>query len=302
MIEKWENIAAGKKPVREEPPNKLKKTRAPKLPDLDVPFEAPVFKKSEEERKLVEKTVGENVLFQDLTPAGIAPIVDAFERKVYKEGEIIGKEGEAETCYSIVQSGEVKFSSGGEEVGSAGVGDSFGEIGLLYPSAKSVSIESADRDTVLLQLDHTHFRRIVKEQVMRAEKEKLELLKAVPTFKGLDEVELRQLGHAMVALPFKKGDNLSKAFRKRAFCLVQQSSIEVTHPPPEPGATKKPKKVVTAMADGLAFTIDHEPFAKVFGNYNRESFRKDDKEILVSTLSEDLSYERPLDLMACLLS
>ena len=302
MVRKWEAKGAGETTVRKDPPNKLKKTQAPKLPNLDIPFEPPAFQKSVEERKLVEKTVEENRLFKDLTPAGKAPILDAFERKVYKKGETIGEEGEAENCYSIVQSGTVKFHSHGKEVGSAGVGESFGEIGLLYPSARAVTIEAAERHTVLLQLDHAHFRRIVKEEMMRAEKAKLELLKAVPTFKGLDEVELRHLGHAMVALPFKKGENLSKAFRKRAFCLVQQSSIEVKHPRPQPGTSKKPKKVVTALADGLAFTIDHEAFAKVFGNYNRESFKKDDKEILVSTLSDDLCCKWTLDLITFLSS
>jgi len=279
MIKKYLAKTKGKEvELKKAPPAKLKNTWAEKLMDVDKEFKNPVFEKSEESTTLIRKTVGENFVFKDL-PTGIGPIVDAFERKVFKKGETIAKQGDTEKSYSIVEHGKVIFENNGKEVGSASSGDSFGEVALLYSHTIPVSAKAEGEETVLLQLDQSVFRRIAINEVMRVEEEKIELLKAVPKLKDLDQEELRQLAHALVSVPFKKDDNLTQVFKNRAFCLVDAPSIDVTYPPPAPGK-KKSKKKVTALKDGLAFTIDHEAFAKVFGNYNRASFKKTDKEIL----------------------
>jgi hypothetical protein len=298
MVKKWEaeweaNINTKIKGPREGPPEKLRNVCAETL-DIAVPFKAPVFKKSEKEKKWIQKSFDDTFVFDDLTPSEMGPIVDAFQRVEYEKGATIAVEGEAEGVYSIVQSGEVTFHKGDNQIGSAGAGEAFGETALLYSCPRAVSVKCGDHQTVVFEINHMHFRRIVREQIIRSEEEKLKLLKSVPMFKDLDKIDLLQLSHAMVQHTFNEGDNLSTIFKEAPFCLVQEGLVVATDATIGPGesfgeeAFTKEREVarhdVKATSDGVAFTIDRESFEKVFGDYSRVSLKHQDKQTLVSAL------------------
>jgi CRP-like cAMP-binding protein len=293
MVRKWEAKFVKEEPeISEDAPRKLKNVWAEKL-EFTKPFTKPSHKKSADEIKLIEDTVEKNFAFRDLTPDEMAPIIDAFKRVEYDLGAMIGEQGEPEGFYSIVQSGEVAFHSGGNQVGSAVAGDAFGELSLLYSVPLAAEATAADNQTVLFQLDRTNFRHIVREQMIRSEEVKLKLLQSVEVFKNLDETDLRQLASAMVPHQFKKGENLSSTFAEAPFCLVQQGSVSATDVAIGPGesfgeksliAQENKRYEVKAMSDGMAFTIDRESFEKVFGDFDRVSMKYRDKQTLVCHL------------------
>jgi len=291
MVRKWEAKFVKDEPERnDEAPKKLKNVWAEKL-EFTKPFSKPSHKKSADEIKLIEDTVERSFAFKDLTPDEMAPIVDAFERVEYELGATIGEQGEPENFYSIVQSGEVNFHTDGSRVGTAIPGDAFGELALLYSAPRPTEAKAGGHQTVLLQIDQTNFRHIMREQMIKSEDEKLKLLQSVEVFSNLDESDLRQLGSAMVPHRFYKGDNLSATFTEAPFCLVQQGSVTATDVQIGPGqsfgeesifSSRKKAVEIVAMSDGLAFTIDRGGFEKVFGDFDRVSMKYQDRQTLVS--------------------
>jgi CRP-like cAMP-binding protein len=276
---------------RKVAPGKLLNSQAEEI-NFDAPYERPVFKKTKEENKLIETTVEGNVAFKGLEPAQLEPLVDAFETKKFDEGATISRAGQPERFYSIVQSGQVDFYSDGKQVGSAGVGESFGDMALQGSIHQPVSVIATGGETVLLQIENFHFRHIVRDEMLRSEEEKVQLLKSVPLLQHLDDIDLAQLSNAMVPHTFKKGENITKRFREMPFCIIQKGSVVSTDKDMGPGQSigeevlsgkDKPDKMnATATSDGLAFTIDSESFKNVFGDFERLKRKNEDQKSLVS--------------------
>lgn len=277
---------------KETPPAKLQNAQAEEI-DFEKPYKRPVFEKTKEESKLIKTTVEDNVAFKGLEPDQIDPLVEAFEPKKFDEGATISRAGQPERFYSIVQSGQVEFfSEEGKQVGTAGVGDAFGDMALQGSSVQPVSAVAAGVETVLLQIENIHFRHIVRDEVIRSEKEKVKLLKTVPLFKDLDDVDLALLSTAMVPHEFEQGENITKRFREMPFCIIQKGSVVATDKDVGPGQSmgegalsgnEKPAKMnAIAASDGLAFTIDTESFKKVFGDFERVKRKHEDQKALVS--------------------
>ena len=274
----------------EAPRAKLQNVFGETLPD-NPDFVAPVFKKSEAEKKMIAKSFEKDFVFNDLAPEAVGTLVDAFERIEYEQGATIANQGEPDSYYSIVQAGEVSFHADGQKIGSAGPGETFGELALLYSRPRGVDVRVGDHQTVLFQINQSNFRQVMREQMHRSEEEKTKLLRSVPMFKDVDESDLKQLSAAMVPINFKKGENLSNTFRDAPFCLVQQGSVVATDATIGPGQSyggnsmKKHKEAnkfeVAAESDGVVFTIDRESFDKVFGDFDRLSNKFRDKETLV---------------------
>jgi cAMP-dependent protein kinase regulator len=260
-----------------------------------VPFAPPFFAKSAEEKKLIKKSFEGNFVFNDLMASEIDPLVDAFERVEYNQGATIVEQGAPDCFFYVVQNGEVSFHVNNDLVSTAKAGDTFGELALLHSGPRAASVKAEKPATVLFRMNQPNFRHILREQVHRSEDERTKLLRTVPFFKDVDESDLRQLSSAMVPHIFKKGDNLAKTFDEVPFCLVQEGDVVATDSLSgnnacvesfgEEALSKKEASMnhITALSDGVAFTIDRESFEKVFGDMNRLTRKSTDKKILVST-------------------
>jgi CRP-like cAMP-binding protein len=132
--------------------------------------------------------------------------------------------------------------------------------------------------------------------------EKVKLLQDVPFFKDVSDSDLKQLSAAMVRHEFNAGDDLAKAFAGVPFCLVQTGKVFAANVRGSQAAAQSEALVgpggsfgeesleskrttltnVTAFTGGVAFTIDHESFEKVFGDIARLKGVCADKKTLVS--------------------
>ena len=273
-------------------PGKLKNIFAEEI-DLEAPYKRPVYIKTKAEKKTISRSVKDTISFKGFGPSQMAPIMDAFEPVTYSEGDTISKQGDLARFYSIVHSGSVDFYSDGKQVGAAAAGETFGGIALQSSNPQQVSVIATDNKTVLLQLDNTHFRRIVKDEMVRTEDEKLRLLKLVPMFNILEEEDLRLLSSTMVEVRFKEGEDMSRKFKEMPFCIVKEGLVVATDQ--EYGAgqafnvdtldqrdTKTLTKKVRAVTDGTAYIIDEDSFRKVFGDFKRVKRKHQDKATIVS--------------------
>jgi CRP-like cAMP-binding protein len=258
--------------------------------EMDPDFEPPVFEKSEEEKKRIFQSFEDNFAFSDLTPTELEPMVDAFEKVEYGKGDVIAKEGSPDNFFYVVQEGKVSFDIDGEHICDGEVGDVFGEMSLVYSCDRATTVKSEDRRTALLRLDKTSYRHIRRNHVAQSVSTRMKLLKDVPFFKDADEQDLAQLSTAMVAHVFNAKDNLTDAFKDMPFCLIQEGSVTTAASGKMgPGGSFGEDNLqggahvassVTAVTDGIAYTIDRPSFEKVFGDMNQLAQKSHDKKIM----------------------
>eukprot|EP00980_Cylindrotheca_fusiformis_P031123 scaffold25846_cov113-Cylindrotheca_fusiformis.AAC.1 len=136
MVDRLKAKTSADDPVpKKTAPARFENAQAKEI-NFSEPYKRPVYKKTKEEKKLIEDTVKENVAFKGLDTSQQQPLVDAFETKKFDEGATISKAGQPERFYSIVQSGQVDFyTEEGEQVGTAGVGEAFGDMALQGASS-----------------------------------------------------------------------------------------------------------------------------------------------------------------------
>jgi CRP-like cAMP-binding protein len=279
-------------------PAKLPRVRGDKLEE-NPSFVPPIFEKTKKEKRFIRKSIENISMFDDLPEKELEPILDAFERVEYQEGETIAEQGEKEAFFYIIQNGEVSFNANGDEVAKGKKGDAFGGLALVHPSVRGSSVK-AQNQTVMFRVESTNYRRIKRHTAMNSVSEKIKLLHDVPFFKNVSDSDLKQLSSAMVRHEFNAGDDLAKTFAGVPFCLVQTGKVfaaDVRGSQNQkalvgPGGSfgeesldkkKPPLTNITAFTSGVAFTIDHESFEKVFGDIGRLKGVCADKKTLVST-------------------
>jgi CRP/FNR family cyclic AMP-dependent transcriptional regulator len=79
-------------------------------------------------------------LFAELDEASVTRLADEFIERSFEPGQEIATEGMGGLNFFVVESGEGTFNVHGNEVGTFGPGDSFGEVALVDKSARSATI------------------------------------------------------------------------------------------------------------------------------------------------------------------
>src|SRR6266540_2944243 len=106
-------------------------------------------------------------LFGDLEPREIEQISRSFKERVFAPGDHITEEGKGGIGFFVIESGTAKITVGGEERGSYGPGDYFGEIALIDAGARSATI-IADRELRCYGLTSWEFRPLVESHASMA--------------------------------------------------------------------------------------------------------------------------------------
>jgi CRP/FNR family transcriptional regulator, cyclic AMP receptor protein len=84
-------------------------------------------------------------LFADLDDSSLERLAGEFIERSFDPGQEIATEGMGGLNFFVVESGEGTFSVHGQEVGTFGPGDSFGEIALVDKSARSATVTATSR-------------------------------------------------------------------------------------------------------------------------------------------------------------
>jgi CRP-like cAMP-binding protein len=79
-------------------------------------------------------------LFEDLEQDELQTLADAMRERTFAAGETIATEGAAPDSFYVVEAGEAAVTVGGEERGTIGPGDYFGEIALMMGSERTATI------------------------------------------------------------------------------------------------------------------------------------------------------------------
>jgi CRP-like cAMP-binding protein len=79
-------------------------------------------------------------LFADLDDATLTQLSADFGERQFAEGAEITTEGVGGLNFFVVESGDATVTVGGDQVGTLGPGDSFGEVALVDKAARAATI------------------------------------------------------------------------------------------------------------------------------------------------------------------
>lgn len=139
--------------------------------------------KTEEIKELIASAVENNVLFAALDEDQVQRIVDVMWSLSVTNGDNIITQGEAGDNFYVVESGlldiYVERDSVAKHVATRTVGESFGELALMYNSVRSATVR-ARTDCKLWAVERYMFRKILIRVCEEKLKEYERFLKHVP--------------------------------------------------------------------------------------------------------------------------
>ena len=179
------------------------------------PFKPRVIPKTKEQIERIKDRCMLSFLFNSLEDKELKTVIDSFEEKRYKAGQNVITQGEEGDVLYLVDSGELDcekvFKKGDPPtyLKTYKVGESFGELALLYNAPRAATIR-AKTDATCWALDRECFNNIVKDAAIKRREKYENTLKKVEILKSIDPYELGQICDALKTQNFNKGDYIIK--------------------------------------------------------------------------------------------
>ena len=179
------------------------------------PFKPRVIPKTKEQIERIKDRCMLSFLFNSLEDKELKTVIDSFEEKRYKAGQNVITQGEEGDVLYLVDSGELDcekvFKKGDPPtyLKTYKVGESFGELALLYNAPRAATIR-AKTDATCWALDRECFNNIVKDAAIKRREKYENTLKKVEILKSIDPYELGQICDALKTKNFKKGEYIIK--------------------------------------------------------------------------------------------
>jgi CRP-like cAMP-binding protein len=107
------------------------------------------------------ETLAKVPLFTGLEKRDLERISDSFKERHHKAGDAIATEGQGGAGFFIIGEGTAKVTVRGEERGTLGPGDYFGEIALIDEGARTATV-TAESDMTTYAMTFWEFRPIVE--------------------------------------------------------------------------------------------------------------------------------------------
>lgn len=101
-------------------------------------------------------------LFEELSEKDLESIAKSFKESDFTAGETIATEGQRGVGFFVIAEGNVAYSVGGDEKGTGGPGDYFGEVALIDDGPRTATV-TATTDVKAYGLTSWAFRPIVEE-------------------------------------------------------------------------------------------------------------------------------------------
>jgi len=178
----------------------------------------PPSPKTLQERELIEKALTDNANLKSmvsLTKERIEKIIDLMWKENIPANTSIIKQGDLDAHYFyVVQDGQflVSVSETGKSpqiVSTQTSGGSFGEIALLYLSARMATVK-AKTDSVVWVIDCPNFQKLMKEENPAKQDEYVTCLGGVEMFIPLLLEEKKAIANAVVEKEFQKDELIIK--------------------------------------------------------------------------------------------
>eukprot|EP00741_Cyanophora_paradoxa_P007232 tig00001094_g6996.t1 len=248
-----------------------------------------VFPKTEEEKRRIEKSIANNILFSHLDDAQRKEVFEAMFEAAKKAGEVVIKQGDEGDNFYLVDSGTfdvyVKKEDKDALVLTLQDGGSFGELALMYNCPRAATVK-ARTDGKLWAMDRATFRRILMDTTSRKRKQYEDFLKNVPLLASMDFYERCTIADALMPVTFKKGETvINQGDIGDVFYIIEEGDAVAKKAPAEGGPavevmrlkkgdyfgelsllTDKPRAAsVVAVSDLACVSLDRNSFVRLLG-------------------------------------
>jgi cAMP-dependent protein kinase regulator len=171
-----------------------------------------VIAKTEDQKARIISKVTQSFLFNSLEEKELNTVIDAFEEKIYKEGDAVITQGDQGDVLYLIESGKLDCFKERKDENRLFLkeylpGDSFGELALLYNAPRAATI-IAKTDCLLWALDRETFNNIVKDAAMKKREKYEASLKQVEILQSIDPYELSQICDALHVKKVKAGETI----------------------------------------------------------------------------------------------
>ena len=188
------------------------------------------FPKTEHERDFLDEALGENFIFSDLNDVERSRLIDAMQKEVVPGGKVIIKQGDVGDFFYVVEEGVVNFSIEGVDapVGSCSIGESFGELALLYDAPRAATCTAATK-TILWKVDQNTFRVLLARQAVNREETIIGWLRKIPLFGNtFSDAQLRKFCETLTPVKFSAGERIvNKGDTGDIFYIISEGKVKV---------------------------------------------------------------------------
>jgi CRP/FNR family cyclic AMP-dependent transcriptional regulator len=101
-------------------------------------------------------------LFESLSDRNLKKLSDSFKQATFSTGDVIATEGQRGVGFFVISEGQVDYTIHGDNVGSGGRGDYFGEVALIDDGPRTATV-TATTDVTAYGLTSWEFRPLVEE-------------------------------------------------------------------------------------------------------------------------------------------
>ncbi len=190
-------------------------------------FVFPIYEKTPEDRRFIELAVQDNFIFSGVESAELENLINAFQSYKASSGEPIITEGEVGDYFYILHTGSVVFTVGGNNVGEAAVGSSFGDLALLYDCPRAATC-TAVGECQLWRVDQNAFRQILANTTLNKDRAVLDTLRKVSFLKDLEIEYLNKIANSVETKKFKKGARIiQKGEQGLEFYVLKEGKVSV---------------------------------------------------------------------------
>lgn len=180
-----------------------------RIMEFDGDFAPPEYPKTKSDADFLDKALGSNFIFSDLTVKERELLINAMQKQECNESEIIITQGDVGDFFYICEKGTVNFVADGNAVGSCGMGGSFGELALLYDSPRAATC-IAGSDCVLWKVDQGTFRHLLARTAKNDDETIAEVLSKIDLFKDLDSTTISKFADVLYSVKFAEGEKIVK--------------------------------------------------------------------------------------------
>ncbi len=214
-------------------------------------FVATVIEKTDEVKEKIAKRLKESFMFSALSEKDQNIVLDAMKEEVFKEGDVVIKEGDDGDVLYVVESGLYNCSKifpGNTEptdLTKYEQGAAFGELALLYNAPRAATITCIEEGT-LYSLDRNTFNHIVKDSAAKRRERYEDFLSQVQILSSMEPYERSKLADAFKEEKYGAGDYIiQEGDTGNVFYFIQEGeavatkTLEAGKPPVEVMSYKK---------------------------------------------------------------
>lgn len=188
-----------------------------------------IYQKSQQTKQLIKQSIHENDFLKNLNESQIEEITLCMFPVSHAKESIIIKEGDVGSVLYVMEQGKVEVSRGGNllyYVQRPGL--VFGELAILYNCTRTATIR-AITDCKLWAIERGCFQSIMMKSGLIRQRDYIEFLKTVPTFRNVPMETLSKITDALEETSYRKGAYIIRqGGRGDTFYIISQGQVKVT--------------------------------------------------------------------------